>query len=221
MTEPWWGLCSDDETGSGETSDEWWTPPDGLDAPQDVLGTIDLDPASCPEAQANVRATKYFTKADDGLAQEWGGRVWLNPPYSNPAPWVKKLIEEYESGRVSEAILLVNDATDTTWFHEALQACSAICFMRGRIKFLHRDKGETGPARQGQNFLYFGDGVEKFARRFSDVGQVVRPHQPKPAANWLTPPEPLALIHIAVSWDGVRVHATDGMKFFPAPGGRT
>ena len=43
-----------------------------------------FDPASHPLAQARVRATQFFTQEDDGLKREWHGRVWLNPPYSQP-----------------------------------------------------------------------------------------------------------------------------------------
>src|SRR5262249_14971473 len=45
---------------------EWYTPPEYVEAARDVLGGIDLDPASNHLAQATVRATRYFTKQDDG-----------------------------------------------------------------------------------------------------------------------------------------------------------
>ncbi|MDP8929537.1 MAG: phage N-6-adenine-methyltransferase [Actinomycetota bacterium] len=59
---------------------EWYTPRPYLDAAVAVMGAIDLDPASCDLAQRNVRAVRYFTTEDDGLRQDWWGRVWLNPP---------------------------------------------------------------------------------------------------------------------------------------------
>lgn len=60
---------------------EHYTPADVVEAAREVLGGIDLDPASCAEANATVRATRYFTRADDGLDRAWGGgRVFLNPP---------------------------------------------------------------------------------------------------------------------------------------------
>src|SRR6266567_8413556 len=66
------------------SDDEWFTPVEIIEAVRDVLGTIDLDPASCDEAQETVQATRYFTAENDGLKQEWAGRVWLNPPFSHP-----------------------------------------------------------------------------------------------------------------------------------------
>jgi hypothetical protein len=29
-----------------------------------------------------------------GLEREWGTNTFMNPPYSNPTPWVKKAYEE-------------------------------------------------------------------------------------------------------------------------------
>src|SRR5262249_31538221 len=57
-------------------STEWFTPAAYLEAAREVLGAIDLDPASCPQAQEAVRAAHYFTAADDGLSRPWHGRVW-------------------------------------------------------------------------------------------------------------------------------------------------
>jgi hypothetical protein len=70
------------------TSDEHYTPKHLFD----TLGiTFDLDVASPPNG-SNVPAKRYFDKSIDGLAQEWIGNVWMNPPYSNPTPWVERFI---------------------------------------------------------------------------------------------------------------------------------
>lgn len=56
----------------------------------DELGLVfDLDPAH-PPFETHVPCRKYYTIEDDGLVQDWEGLVWLNPPYSKPAPWVDK-----------------------------------------------------------------------------------------------------------------------------------
>lgn len=59
------------------TTDEWYTPKEIIDA----LGKFDLDPCA-PINPLWKTATQMYNKNDDGLIQQWKGRVWLNPPYS-------------------------------------------------------------------------------------------------------------------------------------------
>ena len=153
---------------------EWYTPAEYVEHARRVLGFIDLDPASSALAQATVLATNYFSKEDDGLAQEWHGCVWLNPPYAQPAieHFVDKLIEETAAGRTSHAILLTHNSTDTAWFQKAARASAAICFTRGRIAFVDTE-GERAAPTQGQAFFYFGEHTQSFKAEFSQVGFVV------------------------------------------------
>lgn len=159
--------------GTGEN--EWFTPPEYIGRARAVLGGIDLDPATHIEAQKIIGARQYFTKADDGLQHEWHGRVWLNPPYAQPliAHFVSKMCVERTAGRVSAAIMLTHNYTDTAWFHEAAGITDAICFTRGRIKFYEPDGAIAAPT-QGQAFFYFGNKIECFAREFENVGFVLR-----------------------------------------------
>lgn len=93
-------------------SSEWYTPPKYIEAAREVMGGIDLDPASCATANQIVKATAYYTKEQNGLEQNWKGRVWLNPPYgrtvrmkatrkSTIGLFIEKLLQEYEHGNVS------------------------------------------------------------------------------------------------------------------------
>jgi hypothetical protein len=61
-------------------SSEHYTPPAIVDAARAALGGFDLDPASCPEANAWIRADRIFTREDDGFRRPWLGRIFLNPP---------------------------------------------------------------------------------------------------------------------------------------------
>lgn len=61
-------------------SAEHYTPRDIVNRAREVLGPIDLDPASCIEANEWIRAARYFTREDDGFIRPWAGRVFLNPP---------------------------------------------------------------------------------------------------------------------------------------------
>jgi phage N-6-adenine-methyltransferase len=155
---------------------EWNTPPEILEAAREVLGEFDLDPASNPTAQRTVRARHYFTKEEDGLARPWTGRVWMNPPYAQGLidPFVTKLLEHVKGGEVTEAILLVDNRTDTRWFQTAVRAAPRICFTSGRLRFL-RPRGEAaGTPINGSALLYYGDQPERFARVFDPVGVVLR-----------------------------------------------
>jgi len=159
-------------------NNEWYTPEEHIERARRVLGRIDLDPASSEIAQSRVRADNFFAEADDGLAQEWHGRVWLNPPYSQPQiqQFIEKLVAEYESGRTTEAILLVNNSTDTAWFHEAADSCASMCFTRGRIRFVTPTGEQAGSPAMGQAFLYFGSEPKKFAREFGEIGFIWLPY---------------------------------------------
>ena len=153
-------------------SDEWFTPAAVVELARQVLGVIDLDPASNEVAQRTVRATRWFSKADNGLTHPWEGRVFLNPPYSFPLVrnFTRKLIEEHNTGHVAAAILIVNNATDAQWFQDLL-ARFPVCLTRGRIKFYRADRAPVSP-RLGQAIFYLGSGVERFAEVFSVLGVV-------------------------------------------------
>jgi phage N-6-adenine-methyltransferase len=159
-------------------SDEYYTPLEVLDDARAVLGVIDLDPATCEIAQRRVQARTFYTKAEDGLAREWNGRTWLNPPYSNPlgSRFAEKLIAEYLSGRVTAAILLQNAGTDTAWFH-SLAKLGTICLTRGRLGFYRDDDGKLlNQNRMGQVFFYLGPDPDCFASVFGKYGLVGRLH---------------------------------------------
>ncbi len=162
---------------SGEN--EWYTPAKYIDAARAVMGGIDLDPASSLIANQTVQAAMYYTAEDNGLSRPWSGRVWLNPPYAQPliGLFCGALRDALESGTVAEAISLTNNATETAWFADLLANAAAVCFVRGRIKFVDMSGRESGAPLQGQVVVYSGPNVTEFGRLFSVFGEVlyVRP----------------------------------------------
>ena len=158
---------------SGEN--EWYTPTQFIEAAREVMGSITLDPASCETAQANVKAKRFYTVDDDGLSKKWTGNVWLNPPYSKDCIglFADKLVGE--SRRFEQAVVLVNNATDTSWFHQLASVASAVCFLRGRVKFLDKSGKPANTPVQGQAVIYVGANVEAFRAKFSPMGFVVVP----------------------------------------------
>ena len=153
---------------------EWYTPPVIIDAARATMGGIDLDPASCAEAQGNVRAVRYYSSEDDGLAQPWRGRVWLNPPYSRGlcSAFALRLLLAYRSGEAGQAVWLSNNSTETAWCQALLSASSALCLPAGRVKYLAPGMMERRVPLQGQIVLYFGHRIGAFLRHFGPLGSV-------------------------------------------------
>ena len=158
--------------GTGEN--EWYTPEKYIKAVRKVLGKIELDPASSDKAQEIVCAGRYYTIENNGLNHPWNAEtIFLNPPYSQPQIWdfIDKLVVELTAGNIGSAILLTHNSTDTAWFHRAEEIASAICFTRGRIKFVGAEGNECAPT-QGQAFFYFGDNASTFGEWFMGFGFV-------------------------------------------------
>lgn len=148
-------------------SDEWYTPNHIVYRVLLVMGEIDLDPCSNDKNNPVVPAGKVFTKEDNGLVQEWDGRVYMNPPYGREiADWVEYLVEQYEYGQVSEAIALVPSRTDTEWFKDFREYPR--CFVWGRLKF--SDNGNAAPFPSMA--VYLGENVQGFIDAFSDIGDI-------------------------------------------------
>ena len=157
---------------SGEN--EWYTPSIYIEAARRVMGSIDVDPASSEIGNRIVKATVFYTAESNGLDKTWAGNVWLNPPYSQPFinDFACAVAGKYESGEVKQACILVNNATETTWFQRIMEVASAICFPRGRVRFIDKE-GNPGAPLQGQAVLYLGENADKFASEFADMGKIL------------------------------------------------
>ena len=161
----------------------WQTPEYLIQVARCTMGAIDLDPASSYLANERVCAQHIYTIEDDGLAYSWWGRVFLNPPYglseakaSNQGIWTRKLISEYESENVEQAVLLVNAVPDRTWFRALWNY--AICFLDHRVRFIDPETGEPKRSPTHASVLvYFGRNITAFEESTSEIGHVVRPQR--------------------------------------------
>lgn len=128
------------------TSDEWSTPQDYFDQVNQRLGPFELDPCCRPET---AKAPRYFTKAVDGLTQPWYGRVWVNPPYSNPRAWCEKAAMEVAEGHATRVVMLLPASVDTGWFHDWVLPYADFEFIRGRLRFIGWEGKPVGPPKSG------------------------------------------------------------------------
>lgn len=119
-------------------ADEWLTPKYITDA----LGTFDLDPCSPAERRPWDTATRHIGLPNNGLEEQWEGRVWCNPPYGRETfKWLEKLAE-HGSGTA-----LIFARTETIGFHETIwNKAHAVFFFKGRLKFCKVDGSVTNTA---------------------------------------------------------------------------
>lgn len=155
---------------------EWYTPPVLAVAARAVLGHIDLDPASCAEANAVIQAARYYTKEDNGLVRLWRGRVWLNPPFGSLGPrFVARLHYAYRIGDVTAALLLVPARVDTRWWRLVQEY--PVCFLHGRVRF--SNVSDSAPFATA--ILYLGRERERFVAVFGRLGLIYECVQPATA----------------------------------------
>jgi len=147
----------------------WNTPSAIVDEVEEMLGEIDVDPASNSKDTPNVPATMLYTEDDDGLSQLWKGRVFLNPPYGREiGEWIVKLVQEYEDGNVEEAIALVPGRTDTQWFRALFNY--PLCFISGRVRY----SNGAGAAPFPSVLVYMGTRIEDFISVFKHHGPIMK-----------------------------------------------
>jgi len=158
----------------GRDSDSWFTPPAYIGLVRSVLGSIELDPFSCAEANETVGATRYFSVDRSAFDNEWAAStVFMNPPYGGAliGKAVARFLEQRERHGFT-AVVLVNNATETRWFQSLLWAADAICFVNRRISFWNADGKSVSGNTRGQVFFYFGPDARGFEAVFGPVGVV-------------------------------------------------
>jgi len=142
---------------TAKTSNDYYTPKWVFDR----MGIeFDLDVAAPPGGVSWIPAKRFYTMEDDGLAQTWAGRVWMNPPYSHNTPWARKFIDH------ANGVCLMPFAK-SQWFIDMWSEADGIVVCRdGFFDFV------GGSIFMAVFFAAFGDEcVEAIAR----IGTVRRP----------------------------------------------
>lgn len=167
-------IASQVHVANNSGNNEWYTPGEFIEAAREVMGSIDTDPASCEFANQTVKATTFYTAETNGLDKVWTGNVWMNPPYAQPliSDFTKGCVDRYLNKEITQAIVLVNNATETEWFRVLSAKASASCFPESRVKFIDPEGNATGCPLQGQAILYLGPNRKAFTDAFMALGTV-------------------------------------------------
>lgn len=158
---------------AGRSDDEWYTPAWLFDA----LGLrFDLDVcAPLDRTYVSTPADRFFTEEDDGLAHDWDGLVWCNPPYSNATPWAKRMIDH------GDGVLLSHVPINGLWCLRAWNRAHVVRLLQG-MEFV-RPSGELQRPAYWLQLVAFGptagDAVMSLDDRLSaDVPERFRPSVP-------------------------------------------
>jgi len=154
-------------------SHERYTPSGLIDAVRQVLGQIDLDPASTAEANKVVKAKSIFTKRTNGLKKDWHGRVFLNPPFDAWPSWMSKLDEEIMAGRVKQAIVV--GPANISAFRSLFKRNGLLLIPDARPKFYDPESDELVDPPFGSLICYVGREGHRFIKVFGASGVVLQP----------------------------------------------
>jgi phage N-6-adenine-methyltransferase len=100
--------------------DGWGTPVALYSKLYTIFGPFHLDPCTTED---NILGTEkfYYLPKYDGLLEPWYGRVFMNPPYSKPRPWLEKAIEEVRKGNATSVLGLIKCDMSTSWWNDCIK----------------------------------------------------------------------------------------------------
>ncbi len=140
-------------------------------------GLADLDPCHDPTGLTLARTNYDIRRGQSGLALPWFGKVWLNPPYSDPALWLKLAAWYFHTGQ-AETLAIVNVSSGSRYWHRWVwPLATAICFLESRVNFLYDGVPENGN-RYDQAVIYYGSDLARFWAVWHAEGAIVQPPRP-------------------------------------------
>ena len=154
--------------------DEWYTPKWLFDA----LGIVySIDVCSPPDrTHVSVPAEQHYTIDDDGLAQPWHGTVWCNPPYSDPEPWARRIVDH------GDGLLLVHMPMNAAWCVDVWHACAGIRLFQA-LEFVRPDGNRQRPGYWLQ-LAAFGDTAAEALQRLKPPADVAENPRRVPSPMW-------------------------------------
>ena len=159
---------------------EWYTPIGLVEKSRQALGGgIELNPFTHPVANEIVQADHIITEQDNALIADWPKveTMFANPPYALGliGKCCRRITQEYHAGTYQRAVIMVNNATETEWFHELLSISTMMCLPAKRINFLNHHR-ELTIQRNSRGQVIFGVGIEEtqFDVAFREVGAILK-----------------------------------------------
>lgn len=155
---------------------DYFTPPEIIEAASAAMGGIDLDAASHPLANRTHKIPDYFHTGRSAFQNDWHGRVWLNPPYGNNAPWFECILRFVEAGAIEQLCMLSPMwAFQTQLARPVMELTSGLILLSPTPRFW----GNTNPDKVGSNqphgIIYIGPDSKRFYGAFCDFGFPMQP----------------------------------------------
>lgn len=160
-------------------SDCYYTPKRYVDAARLVMGGIELDPTSSDLANKTVQADRIYTLDNSIFRNPLNCEtMFFNPPYSDPAPFIDRVVFEFEQGNIGKIIGILNVDCSTRWWREIEKIASAYCFLHDRVQFdmandLQTEITGADSNNRCQFVFYAGFNTNKFKDVFSGLGKVL------------------------------------------------
>lgn len=169
MNTPWAAMSTPDPIGN-----DYYTPSALIDAARQGMGGIDLDPASHWRANREHKIPTYYHLGRSAFDNPWAGRVWLNPPYGDNAPWLAEILKYWHAGAVEQVCML-----SPVWVFTAKQAAplvasaSAMILLTPTPKFWGHPSGRTGTDHP-HAVVYLGPRSPQVREAFAPLGIPMR-----------------------------------------------
>ena len=129
----------------------------------DSLGlTFDLDVCASNNPNIVVPCYRRYTIEDDGLVSPWKGRVWMNPPFSQPRPWAEKFLQH------GNGVALLPLSGNSRWWRELWASEASVTMVKPNTGFINTE-GEEKKIMYGISLWALGEENIKAIEAFGKV----------------------------------------------------
>lgn len=153
---------------------DYFTPPEIVNASREAMGGLDLDLASHYLANKVHQIPDYFWTGRSAFENDWYGRDWLNPPYGDNAPWFERIVKYTNSGQLEQLCMLSPMwAFQTKIARPVLELSKALILLVPTPTFWGNKAGRTG-TNQPHGIIYIGNRTQQFIEAFRPFGMPVQ-----------------------------------------------